>query len=379
MKRYILSIFMLCFLLTPTHAQRKFNVHITTPLEVNGTKIFINIMDNDKRKVLVRDSAIVNNHSISFSGTLSQPSSFASFYTRFNKGYSLQTMIVDTGRNEFVLSELPNKSKPNSSIIISAFASKSNQIKFGLDSIEAMYFNKKGKRESSGLITLNKEDILAMNLNRINYLKRYPRNYASLITLYEISLYHRGSIYVNTILETLKSFDPAIQNSSFGSKFYREKMDYLNSINIAKIGSPVPEFSVKDLAGKMFNNGSLLGQNYVIVFSATWCVPCQKSLPEIKALYEKYKARGLKLVYFNDSDDAIRWREHVQKNKLTWINVSERVKADHSKITKLFNVYTIPSYFVIGEKGTIIHNSVESNSSVAALRKSLEQIYGEAK
>lgn len=48
--------------------------------------------------------------------------------------------------------------------------------------------------------------------------------------------------------------------------------------------------------------------------------------PLIKTLYDKYKERGLKVVYFNNDDDEVRWKSHVEKNQLTWINVSEKQK-----------------------------------------------------
>jgi hypothetical protein len=46
----------------------------------------------------------------------------------------------------------------------------------------------------------------------------------------------------------------------------------------------------------------------------------------LKALYDKYKASGLKVVYINTDDDVVRWKNHVMKNELVWINVSEKLK-----------------------------------------------------
>jgi thiol-disulfide isomerase/thioredoxin len=35
---------------------------------------------------------------------------------------------------------------------------------------------------------------------------------------------------------------------------------------------------------------------HVLVFMAAWCQPCIKELPDINALYEKYRARNLKVI-----------------------------------------------------------------------------------
>ncbi|MBB5441214.1 hypothetical protein HDC92_004921 [Pedobacter sp. AK017] len=81
----------------------------------------------------------------------------------------------------------------------------------------------------------------------------------------------------------------------------------------------------------------------------------------LKQLYETYKQKGLKVIYFNDDDNVIRWKEHVSKNKLTWINVSERLKPAKSKIPRSFGVYSIPTCLVVNKKGTIIYNSDQSD------------------
>jgi thiol-disulfide isomerase/thioredoxin len=35
---------------------------------------------------------------------------------------------------------------------------------------------------------------------------------------------------------------------------------------------------------------------YLLVFMAAWCTPCIKELPDVNALYEKYRDRGLKMI-----------------------------------------------------------------------------------
>lgn len=375
MKKHTTFTILLSLVYLITFAQGKFQVYMTTSLAANGTKIFMNIMDNDKRKVIKRDSALIINQSLKFTGELNQPTNFVNFFVRQKKGYSMYMMVIDTGKNEFVLRKLPEESNSNSSLTISAAKSKSNQIKSGLDSIETLFYKKNRDVDQSGITVLTKENLLSLNIEQMNYLKKYPDQYISLISLYEISLYHRGSLYTNKVLDVLKGFSSDLQNSTFGVKFFEEKKEYLKNIKTANIGSQVPEFGVKDLNGNLFKNSSLLGQNYAIIFSATWCLPCQKSLPEIKKIYEKYKAIGLKVIYFNEDDNVERWQEHVRKNNLTWINVSERVKPSETMISTKFNVFTIPSYFLINKKGIVVHNSVESNDGVEGLEKALDALY----
>lgn len=129
-----------------------------------------------------------------------------------------------------------------------------------------------------------------------------------------------------------------------------------------------------DINNKIFNNNSLLGRNYLIVFSATWCIPCQYQLPKLKQLYENYKSKGLIVVYFNNDDNVKKWKAHVQKNKLSWINVSERLKPSQSKIQKSFAIYAVPTCLLIDKTGKIVYNSNETDTELTELEANVKRL-----
>jgi peroxiredoxin len=375
MIKNIIITFLICMGMQTAFAQN-YNVHVSAPKEANGKKLFLIINGNDKRKILKRDSAIIKDNILNFSGSLDQPARFATFLIRTKNGFLSKVLVVDSGKNEMVLNDMPPESVDYGVLDVTAPHSKSNQINNGLDSINEFYYEKYGIKDSKqGITGLDPQSTLEMNIKKINFLKQYPNQYFSLIALNELSAYHRGSIYANMVIATFKTLNTSIQSSPFGKLFYNERIEYLANLKSAKVGDPVPEFAVNTLDGKLFENSSLRGQNYVIVFSAVWCAPCQKQLPALKELYEKYKAKGLKIVYFNEDDDVSRWKTHVQKNNLTWINVSERVKSNDTKIGLKFNVYAIPSYFVVNKQGIVTYNSVETSPDIDALRKSLAVLY----
>jgi thiol-disulfide isomerase/thioredoxin len=55
-------------------------------------------------------------------------------------------------------------------------------------------------------------------------------------------------------------------------------------------------FVLKDSSGKDFDLASQKGKVIVLDFWATWCPPCRKEVPELNAIYKKYRARGLVVV-----------------------------------------------------------------------------------
>lgn len=78
------------------------------------------------------------------------------------------------------------------------------------------------------------------------------------------------------------------------------------------------------------------------------------------------------MVYFNNDDDVVRWKGHVKKNGLTWINVSERLKFSDSKIPKSFGIYAVPTCILIDAKGKITYNSDQEDTGLDKLEAAIK-------
>jgi peroxiredoxin len=69
----------------------------------------------------------------------------------------------------------------------------------------------------------------------------------------------------------------------------------------ARVGGQPPPFTLPAAVGGpssgQFRMSELIGHNpVVILFWATWCVPCQQELPFYETLYQRHRAAGLRVV-----------------------------------------------------------------------------------
>lgn len=76
----------------------------------------------------------------------------------------------------------------------------------------------------------------------------------------------------------------------------------------ARVGGRCPSFSLPAATGGPstgeFRMGDHLGQRpVVILFWATWCVPCQQEMPFYQSLYQRYREQGLRVCAIS-MDDA---------------------------------------------------------------------------
>jgi thiol-disulfide isomerase/thioredoxin len=71
------------------------------------------------------------------------------------------------------------------------------------------------------------------------------------------------------------------------------------------VNRPLPEFSVKDVAGNTWTRVRFQGKITIAVVWATWCVPCREELPYFAKLVEKLKDRpDVQAVSFNTDENT---------------------------------------------------------------------------
>jgi peroxiredoxin len=70
------------------------------------------------------------------------------------------------------------------------------------------------------------------------------------------------------------------------------------------VGKPAPDFALKDVDSHQVTLKDLRGKSVLLTFWATWCEPCRNELPQIEALYEALKDKGLVVLAVNVNESA---------------------------------------------------------------------------
>jgi cytochrome c-type biogenesis protein len=96
---------------------------------------------------------------------------------------------------------------------------------------------------------------------------------------------------------------------------------------------------------------SYRGKPVLLNVWATWCHPCRDEIPELQAIHERYRARGLELVGVSidadGTDEAIRaFMRDFRMTYPVWRDPGERVSTQ-------FLVVGVPATFLIDRDGVL--------------------------
>ena len=113
-------------------------------------------------------------------------------------------------------------------------------------------------------------------------------------------------------------------------------------------------FTLTDLNGKQWTLKDLRDHVVLVNFWATWCPPCRKEMPDLDALYQRYKDQGLIVLAISDEEPA------KVTAYLADHGVSYPILLDPGrKVNEEFHVDGIPKSFVYDRQGKLVAQAID--------------------
>jgi len=114
------------------------------------------------------------------------------------------------------------------------------------------------------------------------------------------------------------------------------------------------DFTLADLQGKAWHLQDLRGKVVLVNFWATWCPPCRKEMPDLDALYNKFKDRGFVVLAISD-EEAAKVSPFIAQRKISYPVLLDPGR----KVNDAFIVEGIPKSFVYDRGGKMVAQSID--------------------
>ena len=244
-----------------------------------------------------------------------------------------------------------------------------------LEELNKVYYQSNNRDSVSALMEPYRKVLME---RQKEYMEKYP---STALTAYMLRM-ETGRMSLEQMKEAYDKLDATARETSAGKEIAAE----IATLERVMPGKPAPEIAKNDLVtGKPFALSSLKGKVVLLDFWASWCVPCRKSNPHVKALYDKYRKKGFDVVYVADHDDrpenalkaieqdGIKKYHHVLRGlkimkdangKMTGYDKSEDVSEQYA-------IHFLPTKYLIDREGKIIGKVTDEE-----LDAKLKEIFG---
>lgn len=136
------------------------------------------------------------------------------------------------------------------------------------------------------------------------------------------------------------------------------------------IGEMAPDIALPSINGDTIFL-SAINANYILLdFWASWNKNCRKNNIALKEVYKNYNKKGFDIYQVSLDKSKASWSKAIAADSLQWTNVSDLMFWD-SYLVNLYQVYNLPSNFLIDPNGLILAKNISVKELEALLDEKL--------
>lgn len=143
---------------------------------------------------------------------------------------------------------------------------------------------------------------------------------------------------------------------------------YLESKVKAKLEAII-DVELSEADGKKSQLSELVKANKVtlIDFWASWCGPCIKEVPHLKAAYDAHKANGFEIIGISVDKEAQAWQDAIKEYDMNWLHFND---TEENGPATQYGVTSIPHTLLVDQEGKVIAMNLRGDQ----LLKKLEEL-----
>lgn len=139
------------------------------------------------------------------------------------------------------------------------------------------------------------------------------------------------------------------------------------------IGKIAPNITLQDRNGRTVSLHGIDAEYIVLYFWRYDCGHCKKTLPDMKAFYEKFKSKGVKIVSVcvKFTDEVPDCWKYVDENEIgEWLNLVDPYH--RSRFATIYSIKTTPQIYVLDRKKEILTKRIGAEQLEEVMDRILE-------
>ncbi len=324
----------------------------------DSTRVFLRTRDTLGNMVAV-DTTFVTAGTFEFKGPATMPQLH---YLFFDKIRGNAPIIIESGSIGF-------QAQKDSLAFAKLKGSEQNEIFMGyLDEQRKMSdiaktFNQdlqkaRAARDTATINSLREEYFELQEKSKAFELDFIKNNPNSLISVLILEMY---TIQKTIPLEEIEEISNQFTSEMQGTESAKRIKKLIEDAKSTEIGSIAPEFSGPNPNGDLLALNDVKGKLTLIDFWAAWCKPCRMENPNVVAVYNKYKDKGLSVVGVSLDKSKEDWLKAIEADGLEWNHISN-IQYFQDPIAKLYNINAIPAAFLLDENGVIVAKDLRGDA-----------------